>query len=367
MDFRQNFARAVSCSLLLVSLSSCTWLIPAEPSSSRYNTVLGERHAPKMNSTPPVSAEPSVENELPQPTPMVSQAVTPYPQSTNYPQTGAAQPPIPFAPASDTAMMPPAGDITVAPLPPVTAMPQAAAAAPVTTSMAQNRLAGLPPTEALTQRRAANDVVANTRQVPVENGAIQLASGEDLSTIPPRPMLTGPDSAQERLNATRNNLEQDRWSAGYARAQLATDAAKEPSLAPPMTTVPTTTVPQPTVSAPMMMSPSQPMMAPMPPLPPVTQPLAPPAGGAMPMQLHPPGSPGAAMTPVTTPMVPQQTAQLYTPMPVYSPPDAPMYGAVGGFDPMAVNAGSPAVAPVVTSSTIPGSFISPSRYVTKRD
>lgn len=82
------------------------------------------------------------------------------------------------------------------------------------------------------------------RRVPVENAAFQLAGNyPPLDAVPPRPVLTGPDSAQSRLRDTQDDLERERAVAQESKDALTRDAAAEPSIPLPVEGVATPTPP----------------------------------------------------------------------------------------------------------------------------
>ena len=90
--------------------------------------------------------------------------------------------------------------------------------------------AALPPVDGATQQYA--EAVMGPRRVPVDNAEFQISSNgyPPITSVPPAPAIKGPDSAQERLNDTKANLEADRSAAVTAAETLAKDAAAEPSL-----------------------------------------------------------------------------------------------------------------------------------------
>ena len=347
----KKFLTSLSLCALLVSSSACTYLIPEEPSADRYNMVLGARHAPVSNGDLALPVDP---------------AETSADMSEN-------DKPLPMVTHADAA---PVADVAMAPLPEPAAMSTAPA------------LAGLPPVDAATQARAQQELAAAPqRQVPVENNAIQLAQSDGLNSVPLRPAMTGRTSPQEQFNATKNDLEQERESIGYAREQLRHDAGQEPSLLsqpeqtgtvpttapvplPHLSKTPTTSIPpQSDAGRPMTIVPSQtdsarPMgLIPPPPplmannLPPSQivemQPLTPPAPATSPIRLHPPTTQPMPTAPMPQTMAAATPQQVSAPMP-----------EMGGFDPLATAAVSPAAA---SKTPYSGSgYIAQSRYAAKR-
>lgn len=384
MDFRNVFARVGLCSLL-VSLASCTYIIPADPSAPRYNTVVGERRPPErnrphMNNFRGASMAPMMEAQPP-----VAQAAIAPAVNTN--------------PAMPTPA--PVGDVEARDLPP--------ASVPVPVAQAAVTMPDLPPVDAAT-RAAAERIDPSIRQIPAENAPYSVATNS-FSTVPNYAMPTGSDAPAARLNNVRRDLEDARDATNAAGEQLKRDAAAEPSLQPlpptapeqprrptgntPMTVVPPQTAPV-TAPAPQTAIPPQAttpqvtytqpqpgyIALPPPPLmaqapepkpvvltPPVSVTAAPatapvvagartfdPMAVAManpapaPIQLRAPSS----MLPVTTPIA--------APVPVTEPVTAPQVASLSSFNPMAVPA-----TPAVRSGYAGEGFIAPSRYAGHRN
>lgn len=341
--------------LLTLSLSAggCAFLIPDNPSTPRYNTLLGERRMPKENA--------------------------------GMMKNGAAPAAVPSAP-----IVPPEPMVQAAPLPPVANAAPAAAPEP---SMA------LPPVDPQTQRIAdaqlADAAQAQGRSVPAEN--LQLASNDYpvLSEVPPAPPVSGDASAAQRLSNVRRELEQQRTLTEQAKTQLERDAAAEPSMLSelPNPSASSASVPAPLATpalhaAPVVSSPNRGIADLPPPPPPLKAAPAPmpapaPAPGAqapIPMDQLPMGQaapPPAAPLPIASapaapaPMPlsvapapaapsPAQTAGL-APIQLRPPGSAPQ-----GFDPMADSSG-PVGRSVSYASTQPvGNFLPPSRYAYRR-
>ena len=94
-----------------------------------------------------------------------------------------------------------------------------------------------PSGDASQQASATGAPVIGDRRMPAENTPYQVstnASYPSLTNVPPRPQMTGPDSAKARLNAVRSDLERDRNAAQVSRDALARDVAAEPSMLSPM-------------------------------------------------------------------------------------------------------------------------------------
>lgn len=165
-------------------LGACTLLIPENPSTPRYNSVLGPPRAPQKNPGGSPGADLS-----PRPTAPVVQQAT-------------AFPPV------DSATQVRAQEILAADVPPPVGMADMG------------------------------------RRMPSENqgDAMQMAASDypSLHSVPPAPPTGTPDSDAARLARIRAQLEADQRAADAAKARLATDAAAEPSLlnTPPIQPVP---------------------------------------------------------------------------------------------------------------------------------
>lgn len=302
----QHVARGLAAWLLVPLLASgCALLIPENPSTARYNKVIGERRIPQENMK-------TMQGMGPQ-------------SSTAAPVMPVAQAPIVEQQQIDTSP-------TVAPAP-VASM-------------------DLPPVDPMTQRIAAERMEAAARSVPSEN--MQTASNDypQLNQVPPAPARSGPDSDAERLRAVREQLERDRAAASATTQQVRDAAAREPSILGPNGTVPapepimSTPVPAPqTYNAPVNV-PAAPRIADLPPPPtpaysaPAPQVASAPAPiqmDAMPMPAPAPAMNTAAMEPIVLrPPVVATPAPAFVPS---APAPAPAYRsmppAAGSFDPMA--------------------------------
>lgn len=347
MRNHQYISRFGLSALMLVSLSACTYLIPSDPSSPRYNTLSGERHAPVANSLPP-GPQDMVEhvytegmNDGAMEYESVPQMVSAAPAVA--PSTTVMAPVVAPSPTANGALVSSATAPTVMPMAP---MPPAAAPMTMAAPVAAPMPPALPPVDLLTQSKAQREMAAESRrQTPYENYMAPTdVARSDLNTVPPRPTMWGPNSAQSQLDGTRRELEQDRNAIGAAREQLKRDAAQEPSLIPEQNAVPMPNngVPQSSVVPMGLIPPPPPLMAP------GTAPMAVAEPGVMPMaaplpnapiQLRPPNSrPAAALQPPYSDPAPVQA------------PAASYYGAArDGFDPLA-------------TATAMGNSVSPNAY-----
>lgn len=185
----------------LTALGGCAFIIPPEENAPRHNTVLGAPRRPQLNlNLAPQSALPARADVV------------------------AANNAAPAIPSVD----------------------------PAVAAQAQREIAAV---DAASQAVVASALPApgadglGERRVPVENAQFQVAGNYPaLDSVPPRPQLTGPDSAAARLSATNADLERDRASANANADALARDAAAEPSLlnqVPPASALPPALVPSP--------------------------------------------------------------------------------------------------------------------------
>lgn len=337
-----SVARGLSSLLALSVLSTgCAFLIPENPSTPRYNTVMGERRMPQENRAALSGAPASMPSMAPapmmQPEPVMQEA----------------------------APMPPA--VQAAPLPPVAqATPQPAM--------------DLPPVDATTQRiadaRLAAEAKAQGRAVPSEN--IQLAGNYPaLSNVPPAPVMQGEQAASERLAKVRTELEQQRTQTQAAKTQLERDAAAEPSM---LSELPSTNA----------VSGGAPALAPMPAAAaaPATAPTAvtvPPAsqvrGGIADLPPPPPlkAGPAPAMAPAAAPGKGAQAPIQMDHLPMGAAAPAPAAAAPmqtaglepiqlrpPGFDPMASGSGATQTAMAPTGGRMVNQFLPSSRYAYRR-
>lgn len=207
-----------------MGMSSCALIIPPDPSIPRNNTVIGDPHRPQLNSGSGAAA--------PAATPTQPQAMVP------------SQPPTLMAMNT----------------PPV---PSAMAATPVVTPQAeQAQLAPAP-------------VPPQYRSVPVENEqALQMAGNyPPLGSVPPRPVMDGPESSKQHLKDARSEMESARDAAAVAKDKLDHDAAGEPSMAAPAAATPVET-PAPVVAPAASTSAPAPVPAPTSSVAPVASPVA---------------------------------------------------------------------------------------------
>lgn len=176
MRFSTSFLHVLVLSAVTLAAASCAYIIPPETNPPRDNELMGERRKPQLNG-----------------------AISP--QSNLPPRVMPQQPTEAQLTGIDTA--PPAALAATAPvMAPVVVAPTVASA-------------------------------ASDRRVPVENMQFQMAANDTyppITSVPPRPVMSGPDSAYERLNETKSTLEQDRANAAASKAQLTQDAAEEPSM-----------------------------------------------------------------------------------------------------------------------------------------
>lgn len=334
--------------LLLASVSGCTYLIPDDQSSPRYNTVVGERHKPERNSDRPVRTP-----------------ETPEAMNMSVPEPVAA--PVTLVSSSD---LPPSGNPVS--LPPVDPAVKAKAEQQMSASSDAALVISSP----------------NARKVPTENKEFQVAdnSGAGLLNVPPHPVNVGENSPSARLSNARMDLEQSRADALQANGQLRRDAAAEPSMlstpqAAPISVAPLPApvpapapTPAPVPHAALVPAPA-PYIAPAPRLTPPPPPPAPVASAQV-----PPPAPGVKSFNPMAALPPEPVAakpiQLTAPAPV-APAPAPVPLARAGsatgapslppsssaFDPLA---GSSASGTTMASSNVGVGYLPPSRYVYRR-
>lgn len=315
------------CAALLASLSACTYFIPEDPSAPRYNQVLGERHRPERNVNMPDG-----------------------PQSDNSAAVNAFTNPAYQSPA---------------PVMPVT----------------QSNLPSYPPVDAATQARAEREMAMNTmpaiaeRRAPVEN-PVDLAQ-VDITTVPPRPVMSGAGATTTRMDDVRRDLEHERATSRDLKSQLATDAANEPSAIDTPVERPAPRAPEPIGAVPAPAPAPAPMSSVAPPAPPAPPsyiaPVPPmassvtynPMAERIAVQDTPPPAAPAAIEPIRLTAPSAAVANVPEPIFVPSPamPTAPM--ASGSFDPFATK---PAAAARASKAAYAGSdFLPTSRYASKRD
>ncbi|MFM9889095.1 MAG: hypothetical protein ACKVOE_00410 [Rickettsiales bacterium] len=297
---------SVFCCVAVLALAGCTYFIPDNPSAPRYSSLQGERHVPALNQQ----------------------------QLQNNPQESQNAAPLP--------------EVAVAEVPP-----------PALVQVTDNP--AFPPVDATTRARASEVIAA--RQVPLENGSVQVAGNAPAFTdVPPRPVMNGDASAETQLNQVRAQLERDRAAAQAAHGQLATDAAAEPSLlrdpgstpvpvAPAVPLAPLGNAPsQPTYSPPPTAAPapvSNNFIAPVPLMPAPPPPsvgsgyaYAPgnPANAAPPIQVAPAPSVAGLEPIILRPPVGSPVAAAAAPRRFEAPPEYAPSGAMpagGGFNPNA--------------------------------
>ena len=236
MYFTRSFSSVSAISTLLLACG-CSYLIPENPSAPRYNTVMGERRVPMLN----------------------TQSMT----------VASADP-----------MSAPVAPVSMAPVfPPVEATVRA---------QAEQEIASSPlpaPVSAPEMRRVPIENTMSAAPVssaaPIAPMVLSRNDAPDFSSVPPRPAITGQESTAARLANVRAALERDRAAATTAKTSLARDAAAEPSM---LDALPETTGALPPPAA-VRMSPA-------------AQPSAPPPAPQS-MQLTPPPSSGMIAMPPT--------------------------------------------------------------------
>jgi hypothetical protein len=183
-----RFSRVILSLCVIATVNGCALFIPPEQNAPRNNTVLGGPRRPQLNI-----------NHAPQ---------SALPQAADAATLASAGAPAPALPPVDPAVKAKAEEALAANTTPPA---PTAAATPVAVAAASNPL--------------------GERRVPVENAQFQVAGNYPaLDSVPPRPQLTGPDSAASRLSATQEELERSRADATKQAETLGRDAAAEPSL-----------------------------------------------------------------------------------------------------------------------------------------
>ena len=306
MGYQRTFSHLALGTILLAGLSGCTWLIPDDPSTLRYNSVLGERHAPVGNQSSAIN-KPLPEEET-------GMAVMTETNTTPVAPMVQAQAPT---------------VVSAAPTPMVQVMPQAPAMRP------QPLMQGLPPVDALTQSRAERELA---RQTPTENAMYDVAQNNAFTSVPPSPVAVGADAPAARLQNVRRDLEAERARADAARDQLSRDVQAEPSM------LPNTGRPQ------------DPAM--------INAPVND-KGAVLPPEAAMAPTGYVALPPPPPLGMPPQQPEMIAPAPMIAsvPADmgyAPAPMVPGGFDPMAVRT-APAAAPSVAYASTTG-YMQPSRY-----
>lgn len=327
MRFTTQLAQFLALTALTSIISGCAYIIPEDPNQPRNNKVIGDTHRPQLNN-----------------------AVGP--QSMNKPRVAPQQ-------------------------------------------MAQVQVNDLPPVDAATQARAQQVMASNAglpsdRRVPVENaqfqnGQFQVAAAEypPINSVPERPIMYGPGSTQERLNAVQSDLQHRRDDAAAEKEALARDAAAEPSM---LSALPKTdgVVPP---SDPVNVAPVVPQTAPLPaavvPAPQQLRPVVKPSSMAAPLppvaNAAPACIPVAAVAPRPVPqklepivlkaplepivLTPPPAEEAVAPVTVPAPkPVAAVAKPRSDFDPMAVAANAPAARAASAASYASNAYLAPSRY-----
>ena len=284
-----TFSRIALSLCTAVTLSGCAYMIPPEESVPRNNVVIGAPHRPQLNES------------------MANQGATSHNQSMH----ALAQNPAPALPPVDDA----------------------------TKAAASQQMAQMPDAPLVPP-------VTGDRHVPVENTQYQMSQNDtypSMMNVPPRPVLSGPDSAKERLTAVHSDLVQDRAAADASRNTLAHDAAAEPSMLSQLPGNDAVVPPNdPVIAKPLVIAP----------LPAPAPAVIPPAPAA--------SKPGAMLTPAEN-IAPQAMVNPLPPETTGSIP-AGMDGTVPSFTPPAPMKAAPApvpaapAAPAMTASTAPISY-----------
>ncbi len=220
MNHSRIVLRVLTLASLAVVLNGCAYIIPPENNAPRHNTVIGPTRAPQLNkgaSRPQSALDPR----------------------SNFGGGAGLSSGVAAIPG-DAPRFPPVDAATKAraerelalgasPVVPVASAPLAPPVAP--TYVADSASGpGFPVGGSVVNAAAPSSL---PRQVPIENQPFQVAGNYPvLNAVPPRPPITGPDSARERLSATQADLEREREEAARRQAILARDAAAEPSFAP---------------------------------------------------------------------------------------------------------------------------------------
>jgi hypothetical protein len=370
MRFSRSLISFSALTLAVSALSGCAYIIPPEQNVPRNNTVQGDVRKPQLNVN------------------MMGRSGT--------------------AVVRRPSMAEPVMRAATSNLPPVDAQTQ---------EMAEQRMAPEP-----MAAKPANP----ERRVPAQNAKFQMSSNSypPIDSVPPRPAMSGPDSAQSRLSATQADLEKSRDIAVESKATLAKDAAAEPSMlselpktdgvvpandpvviAPAVSqpvpapeqvrpapatgaAITPTVAPQPVaVAAPRVQVATAPLPSRLPALPVFAPPtpsgnvasISAPAAATSIKASVPPAQVSAAVAPVVVPekirLVTQPVEIVETPAPAPQPAMAATAPTVkkGDFDPLAVADNAP-IATTTTSATrnvassayVSNRYIAPSRYSDRR-
>lgn len=344
--------------------SSCAYLIPENTNTPRYNTVMGERHAPAEN----IASLQSAKESTVQSAPVAEIGEAPL----------AAVEPVATAPVTT------APDMAAA-LPPVDARTQAIASQRM--QVAQNDPSLIDRVNPWNTPKDPNE----KRMVPMENAPVNNGEYPTLSQVPPAPAMSGDESAAERLAKVRAELERERLKSEVVTTKTLNDAKADPSMLSPMpqpAPAPMVTPPAPApapinMDMPQTRAPSMnpPQAVNVPPmdsvrgtiaqLPPPPAPLA-----AAPSEITSRPLPPAAVPAASVAMQPIQLRQPAPSMPVeqpaYSmntPSSAPVSmapSANGSFDPMAGGAAAPIQLTPPSTKFATQAYLPPSRYAYRR-
>lgn len=187
----------VGCSLTLITLASCAYIIPEDKNPPRHNQVVGERRVPEGNRN--LGDAPAIPQAPMMQTPMVA------------PQMPPAV--VPQDPPSETA-------------PFVTQLPASPQVAPM-------RPAAPPPPRGWFTRNFdwlpfVGEETPAPAPLPMRTNAAESMDFPALQDTLPTPST----DTQQRLNAAQNELQAQQLQADMARQQLSQEAGAEPSLVP---------------------------------------------------------------------------------------------------------------------------------------
>ena len=204
----------IGSALALTYLASCAYLIPENPRTPRYNTVLGDKRLPPKNPSPAnnftapdasLQPVPALQRHAPVAQPQPIQAPLPQPQTQLTPIPSASQEQ-PFVQNTTPTTR------TAAPLP-----------APLTQNYSWWNPRGWFGDAKST--KPINTPAPQAIQSLPSNDAFPL-----LQDTPPSPLSTGQAQARDKLNNARGDLEAEFDNAAIRANQLRSDAQAGPSL-----------------------------------------------------------------------------------------------------------------------------------------
>ncbi|MFZ4125522.1 MAG: hypothetical protein ACOYJ2_05565, partial [Rickettsiales bacterium] len=200
------------CALALTYLASCAYLIPENPKTPRYNTVLGDKRLPPKNPSPANNF--TMPDAAPQPAPALQRhAPISQPQSMMQaplpqPQTQQITPPSPMSQEQSFVQ-------NTAPTAP--RAPEPASAAPVQDYSWWNprgwfgEAAPAKPMNTPSPQLANNVAISPTSAPSPAPYAMQPLPSNDeypvLQNTPPSPLSTGQAQARDKLNGARGDME----------------------------------------------------------------------------------------------------------------------------------------------------------------